>query len=88
MAGQRITKRVIEGLKVMPREYAKWDGQLPGFGVRVRPSGAKSYVVSYRAETKLESERRAFLGRWQKGETPPRSDAGPTMPCETHCGAS
>jgi integrase len=49
MADQRITKRVVDGLKPQAREFAIWDSKLPGFGVRVRPSGAMSYVVVYRA---------------------------------------
>jgi integrase len=49
MSGAKITKRAVDDLKVEPQEYAMWDGQLPGFGVRVRPTGAKSYVVQYRA---------------------------------------
>ncbi len=49
MAGGKITKRVVDGLKAKPHDYTEWDAQLPGFGVRVRPSGAMSYVVSYRA---------------------------------------
>jgi hypothetical protein len=49
MAGQRITKRVVDGLKPRTREHAVWDAQLPGFGVRVRPTGSMSYVVVYRA---------------------------------------
>ena len=49
MAGQRITKRVVDNLKIQSSEYAVWDAQLPGFGVRVRPTGAMSYVVVYRA---------------------------------------
>ena len=49
MADRRITKRVVDGLKPQAREFAVWDAKLPGFGVRVRPSGAMSYVVVYRA---------------------------------------
>jgi hypothetical protein len=49
MAGRRITKRVVDGLKPRAREYAVWDAQLPGFGVRVRPTGSMSYIVVYRA---------------------------------------
>jgi integrase len=49
MADLRITKRVVDGLKPRTNEFAVWDAKLPGFGVRVRPSGAMSYVVVYRA---------------------------------------
>src|SRR5262245_54831144 len=49
MADRRITKRVLDGLRPQAREFAVWDFKLPGFGVRVRPSGAMSYVVVYRA---------------------------------------
>ena len=49
MADRRITKRVVDGLRPQAKEFAVWDAKLPGFGVRVRPSGAMSYVVVYRA---------------------------------------
>jgi integrase len=49
VAGQRITKRVVDSLKIKPSEYAVWDATMPGFGVRVRPTGAMSYIVVYRA---------------------------------------
>lgn len=47
MAGQ-ITKSVVDRLKTQDREFAIWDAKLPGFGVRVRPTGAKTYIVVYR----------------------------------------
>jgi integrase len=49
MTRRRMTKRLVDGLRATDRDYIIWDGELPGFGVRVRPSGTKSYVVQYRA---------------------------------------
>jgi hypothetical protein len=48
MAGGRITKRTVDALKAAKSDYVRWDGDLKGFGVRVRPSGAKSFVAVYR----------------------------------------
>ena len=49
MTTQRITKRTVDSLKANGREFTVWDDAVSGFGVRVRPTGAKSYVVVYRA---------------------------------------
>jgi integrase len=49
MDGQRITKRVVDGLKPRQNEFTIWDSKITGFGLRVRPTGAKSYIVVYRA---------------------------------------
>jgi hypothetical protein len=49
MTGQRITKRTVDALKPNGREFTVWDDTVAGFGVRMRPSGAMSYVVVYRA---------------------------------------
>jgi integrase len=49
MTNGRITKHVVDALKPQAKEFAIWDSKLPGFGVRVRPTGAMSYVVVYRA---------------------------------------
>jgi integrase len=49
MVGSRITKRTVGALKTTASEYVAWDDDISGFGVRVRPSGAKTYIVQYRA---------------------------------------
>ena len=49
MKAQRITKRTVDTLQSNGSEFTAWDDTVSGFGVRVRPTGAKSYVVLYRA---------------------------------------
>lgn len=49
MTKRRISKRLIDSIQPVIKEETIWDADLPGFGVRVRPSGAKSYIVVYRA---------------------------------------
>ncbi|WP_114943484.1 site-specific integrase [Microvirga calopogonii] len=48
MADQRLTKKVVDGIKPNGAEFTVWDSDLTGFGVRVRSNGAMSYVVVYR----------------------------------------
>ena len=43
-----ITKRTVDRLSVEDRDAVFWDRDLPGFGVRVYPSGAKVFVVQCR----------------------------------------
>jgi integrase len=51
MDSKRISKRVVDSAHPSKAEYTIWDDALTGFGLRVRPSGAKSYVIVYRAGT-------------------------------------
>lgn len=45
----RLTKRTIDALTARPGEdLVVFDDQLVGFGVRVRPSGIKTYFIQYR----------------------------------------
>jgi hypothetical protein len=63
MARTRITKRVVDGLKTRESEYFCWDPELIGFGMRVQPSWAKSYVVKYRVGTgRTAPTRRITIG--------------------------
>jgi integrase len=43
---------MVEAAEVRPSEYVLWDGDIPGFGVRVMPSGRKGYLVQYRVGTR------------------------------------
>ena len=41
---QRLTDAGIARLRPEPREYTVWDIRVPGLGVRVRPSGHRTYI--------------------------------------------
>jgi len=58
----KLTKRTVEALDVTRREYFVWDDEIPGFGVRVLPSGRKSYVVQYKVGGRGGATRRKSLG--------------------------
>lgn len=47
-----LTKKIVDGMKFDPKKAQdiRWDGGLPGFGLRVYPSRAKTFVLSYRHE--------------------------------------
>lgn len=44
----RLTKTKIDAAKPKERDYFLWDSTLPGFGVRIFPSGKKTYLIQYR----------------------------------------
>ena len=70
---RKLTKHVVDRLAVDGKDTVFWDRDLPGFGIRVYPSGRKVYVVQSRAEGK---SRRVTVGR--HGEIAPdqaRKDA-------------
>jgi integrase len=47
----KITKRTVDALNpARDRDVLLWDDEIPGFGVRCRPSGAKSYFLKYRTQ--------------------------------------
>jgi integrase len=48
MAKIRISKRTVDALRARPTPYVAYDTELTGFGVRVMPSGSKSWIIEYR----------------------------------------
>lgn len=44
----KLTKRVIDGATPKESAYTLWDRDLAGFGLRVQPTGVKSYIAFYR----------------------------------------
>jgi len=44
----KITKRLVDSLGTRETDYFVWDDEVPGFGIRVWPSGRKVYLLKYR----------------------------------------
>ncbi|MCP5082891.1 MAG: tyrosine-type recombinase/integrase [Alphaproteobacteria bacterium] len=57
----KLTKRNLDGLDVIDKRYFVWDDFLQGFGVRVEPSGRKTFLCRYR---NLGVRRQYTLGRY------------------------
>lgn len=62
MPQQKLSKLAIERLPPTETDYIVWDVELPGFGIRVKPSGVRSYVVQYRNRN-TGTSRRKTLGQ-------------------------
>ena len=44
----KLTKKLIDNIQAGERDVVLWDNSLPGFGLRAKASGAKTFVIQYR----------------------------------------
>ncbi len=86
MAEGRITKRTVDALNTTGREYVHWDGELTGFGVRVRATGSKSYIAVYRTGGRNAPQRRVTIGAVGKIETDKAREEAKTIIREAELG--
>ena len=59
---QRLSKRVVDATEAGPKDIYVWDSVLKGFGLKVMPSGRKTYLVQYRLGGRKGRTRRVTLG--------------------------
>jgi hypothetical protein len=45
----KLTKRLVDAAETKPAEFFVWDSEIPGFGLRILPSGRKGSPSSSRA---------------------------------------
>jgi hypothetical protein len=72
---RKLGARTVLNLKPDPdgKDVFFWDTQIPGFGVRLKPSGAASWFYQYRNKfgrtrrfriAKSRSKKLRFIGKW------------------------
>jgi hypothetical protein len=65
MSVMKLTKGSVDALTADNRSFVAFDADLAGFGVRVMPSGLKSWIVEFRPHSggRTVAKRRITLGR-------------------------
>ena len=51
----KLIKRAVDGMEIRATDYLIWDSEMRGFGLRVYPSGKKTYLVQYRVARRTRS---------------------------------
>jgi integrase len=61
----KLTRRVVDATRPEAKRTILWDTELPGFGLRVEPSGRRTFVARYRAGGGRSGKlRQATIGRY------------------------
>ena len=67
----KITKKTIDAQAPSEKASYIWDGELSGFGLKILPTGRKTYLVQYRLGGRRGRTRRMTIG--VHGKNPLRS---------------
>ena len=63
MAKGRINKTSVDALQPASAETVLWDDKIAGFGLKVMPSGTKTYLFQYRLGGRAGRTRRVTIGK-------------------------
>ena len=67
----KLTKRAVDALTSADKDRVVFDADLPGFGLKITPSGRKVFLVQYRFPPgRAGSIRRYTIGTYGEGLTP------------------
>jgi integrase len=60
----KLTKRLVDSVRPTDNDQVLWDDDLAGFGLRIKPTGVKSFLIQYRNTQGVS--RRFTLGKFGK----------------------
>ena len=63
--GVVLTRSVVDDAAKAAKRYHVWDGQLAGLGLRVEPTGVKTFIAKYQADGggRTATQRVVTIGR-------------------------
>ena len=60
MMAAKLTKKLVDAAPISERDQFLWDSEIKGFGVRIWPSGRKTFVAKYRVGGGRDGATRRF----------------------------
>ncbi|MER9014502.1 tyrosine-type recombinase/integrase [Mesorhizobium sp. M0898] len=85
----RITNTTVADALPLAKEYVIWDAAISGFGLRVRPTGGKSYIFTYRtAGGRAGRVQRVTIGNALKLKADPAREQAKALAGQYHGGGN